>query len=82
MNVTLHSTSKIVEFMVDGVRVPARLWEGRTERGTPVHAFITRICPTIEVPLPTHVEAEFARDLEEQTPPTALVAAIPLRMVL
>lgn len=82
MNVTLHSTDKIVEFIVDGVGVPARVWEGRTERGTPVHAFITRICPTIEIPLPAHVEAEFERDLEEQTPPTALVASIPLRMAL
>jgi hypothetical protein len=82
MKVKLHSTKMMVDLMVNGVPVPARIWEGHTESGTPVHAFITRICPTIEQPLPARIEAEFARELQEQAPPTPMVATIPLRMIL
>ena len=39
MKVTLESTTKIVE--LNGVQ--ARIWEGTTEGGIRVHAFITRI---------------------------------------
>ena len=45
MIVWLHSTTKIVE--VNGVR--ARIWEGLTGSGIPVHAYITRIA---QAPLP------------------------------
>ncbi len=39
MKLTLESTSKIVT--LNGV--PARIWEGHTDKGVACHAFITRI---------------------------------------
>ena len=39
MEVQLESTTKIVD--LNGV--PARIWEGQTENGIAVHAFIARI---------------------------------------
>lgn len=39
MKVTVESTPKIVE--INGV--PARVWQGQTEGGIPVIAFLTRI---------------------------------------
>ena len=41
----IESTSKVVEF--NGV--PARIWEGHTESGIPVHCFITRIAVEFEI---------------------------------
>jgi hypothetical protein len=39
MTVTLTSTTKVVK--LNGV--PARIWEGYTESGIKIHAFITRV---------------------------------------
>ena len=39
MDIKLKSTSKIVS--MDGT--PARVWEGQTKSGIPIHAFISRI---------------------------------------
>jgi hypothetical protein len=78
MKVTLESTSKVVE--LNGT--PARIWEGTTERGVPVFAFITRIAPAIENP-PPDVCAEFEADLmATRAPSAAISAAIPSRLVL
>lgn len=73
MTITLHSTSKIVE--LDGV--PARIWEGTTARGIPVHAFITRIAVDREAD-GTELEAE----LTEHRAPSPDIAAYPSRLVL
>lgn len=73
MKVTLESTTKIVE--LNGV--PARVWEGETESGVKVHAFITRIA--------VHKNddaSQFEKELKEQRAPSADVAAIPLRMII
>lgn len=78
MKITIHSTNKVVTF--DGVRVQARIWEGKTESGTPVHCFITRIAPTIA--RDDARQKEFERELQECEAPSAEVAAIPLRMIL
>ena len=77
MKVTLESTTKTVMLVVDGVQVPARVWEGVTEKGIPCHALITRIA----VHNSLNAE-EFERDLKEQRAPSADIAAIPLRMIL
>lgn len=88
MKITIESTSKIVELQLGAgtahrATVPARIWEGTTERGTPVHCYITRICPTIPADeLPRAVEQEFTADLREQAAPSAAVEGIPLRMIL
>lgn len=60
MKIILESTTEIVN--VNGV--PARVWEGKTEKGIPCFAFITR--------MGVHKEAdtvEFERDLQECRPP-------------
>lgn len=73
MKVTLHNTSKIVE--LNGV--PARIWEGETESGIPVHAFITRICVATD-----QNNEQFEKELTETRPPSAEVAVYPLRLIL
>lgn len=84
MKITIENTEKIVMLKAGGLDgVPARIWEGQTESGIPVHCFVTRIAPT----LPDTVEnrekfAEFERELKEQRPPSVEVAAIPLRLIL
>lgn len=77
MKVTLESTSKVVELVIDGAVVPARLWEGFTEAGVPCHAYITRIAVKKEKDA-----AEFERDLLEQREPSEEMRAIPLRLIL
>lgn len=77
MKVALESTTKTVELLIDGARVPARVWEGVTDKGVRCHAFIVRIA--------VHKDddaAEFERDLRECAAPTPEVAAIPLRPIL
>lgn len=82
MRISIEPTSKIVELETpSGGRMPARIWEGTTDRGTPVHCFITRIAPTIVDP-PDNVVREFTSSLGETRPPSAAVQAISLRFVL
>jgi len=73
MKIMIESTSKIVE--LNGV--PARIWEGHTESGIPVHCFITRI--GVAKDLDT---AQFENELKEQQAPSPEVEAYPLRMIL
>lgn len=87
MKITIHSTDKIINLVDDTHRhisVPARLWEGTTESGVPVHCFITRIAPTISKT--EHPDdprfAEFERELQEQEPPSVAVANYSLRLIL
>jgi len=73
VKVTLESTTKVVH--VDGV--PARIWEGQTESGIAVHAFITRIA--------VHKDADasqFERELQECRAPSPDVQAYPARIIL
>jgi hypothetical protein len=77
MVVTLESTSKIVEIVVDGVPVRARIWQGQTAAGVPCHAYITRIA----VAKDAHA-SEFDRELQEMAAPRAELAALPARLVL
>lgn len=75
MKVTLESTTKIVDIN-NGVK--ARLWEGRTESGIEVHAFVTRIAVDKDDDF-----SQFDRELLEQRPPSARLAdAYPARMFL
>ena len=73
MKVTLESTTKTVH--LNGI--PARVWEGHTESGIPLHAFITRIACDLDADA-----AEFERDLNDCRPPSAEIAAYPARLVL
>lgn len=73
MKVILENTDKIVE--LNGV--PARVWEGETDSGIKVHAFITRIAVH-----KSEDTSQFERELQEQKAPSAEVKAIPFRMIL
>jgi hypothetical protein len=80
MNIFIHPTSKIVDLQTDGGIVPARVWEGKTDSGIPVHVFITRIAPTIPVDDPR--QKEFQSALQEVEAPSAAVVSYPLRLIL
>lgn len=73
MKITIESTSKIVE--LNGL--PARIWEGHTESGIPVHCFITRVAVHKD-----ENHEQFERELQEQRVPSPDVESIPLRLIL
>lgn len=77
MKVTLESTTKIVELVVDGKAVPARIWEGQTDSGIPCHAYVTRIAVA-----PDLDASQFERELRECRRATPAIEAIPLRLIL
>jgi hypothetical protein len=74
MNVQLKSTTKIVT--LNGI--PARIWEGTTEGGVKVHAYITRIAIDKDEPN----SQQFEQELQEHSAPSPEIEAIPLRMIL
>lgn len=79
MTVTLHSTEKIVTLHAgaDG-DVPARIWEGTTDSGIKVHAFITRIAVHKELD-----SAQFEKELQETRPLSReLIGVYDTRMIL
>jgi hypothetical protein len=84
MKVTLESTTQIVTLETASGAVPARLWQGHTDQGTPCHAFITRIAPTIPQPLPPDIEREFTSQLQDASmkPRSPLDGGIPLKYFL
>jgi len=73
MKLRIESTTKIVD--LNGI--PARVWEGTTESGIPVHRFITRVAVHRSEDC-----SEFERELKEQRTPSPDVAAIPMRLIL
>ena len=73
MIVTLESTKKVVT--LNGT--PARVWEGTTESGIKLHAFITRIAVN-----ETEDTTQFNKELQQQKAPSAEVLSIPLRMLI
>lgn len=82
--ITIENTSKIVTLVINGTAVPARVWQGATEAGIPVHCFITRIAPEVPKSDPRidELTAEFERDLKRTADPRVTIEAIPLRMIL
>lgn len=81
MKINLENTEKIVDLRLpDGNVVPARVWQGRTESGIEIHAFITRVA--VAEGQNEQVYAEFERDLRECHKARPDVAAIPLRLIL
>lgn len=84
MKITVESTSKIVTLYVGGHEVPARVWQGETQDGTPVQCFITRIAPEIPKTDP-HIDQltqQFERELQRCADPRPTIEAIPLRMII
>lgn len=84
MKITIESTDKVLELAGNdgGALVPARLWEGHTEDGTPVFCFVTRIAPAIPEPLPPAIATRFARELMQTRAPSAMFTDFPTRLIL
>lgn len=77
MKISLSSTDKMITLIVNGTEVPARIWQGRTDSGIEVHAYITRIA--VKAGDDTR---EFERELQACEAPTDAVRSIPLRQIL
>jgi hypothetical protein len=78
MKVTIENTSKIVEIHIPGSgTVPARIWEGRTESGIPVHCYITRVVVARD-----QDQTQFETELQHCRAPSAEASAIPMRLIL
>jgi hypothetical protein len=73
MKATLESTTKIVT--INGV--PARIWEGVTEKGVRCHAYITRIAVQKD-----DDASEFEKDLHKCREPSPEIVALDPRIVL
>lgn len=83
MKITIESTTKLIELQTPSGTVPARVWEGTTERGAPVFCFVTRIALAIPADqVSEDTAAEFNRDLIEQRAPSPAVRAFDMRYVL
>jgi hypothetical protein len=48
MKIHIEPTSRIIEVVVDGAAVPARVWEGHTDNGIAVICCVTRIAARVE----------------------------------
>jgi hypothetical protein len=73
VKLTIESTSKIVE--VNGV--PARVWEGTSERGVKVICFVTRVAVDKADDC-----AQFEAELQEHKPPSTAARAFDVRFFL
>ena len=73
MKIALESTTKIVS--INGV--PARVWEGVTDSGVRVHAFITRIAVAVQ-----DDATQFEAELTECRTPSPEIEGIPARLIL
>lgn len=76
MKIILNSTTKVVQLGC----VSARIWEGETETGIKVHAYITRIAYDINEP--PEVVKQFTSELEQCRVPSPAIEAIPLRLII
>lgn len=77
MKITIESTDKIITLVNNGAEMPARIWEGHTDSGIPVHCYVTRIA--------CHENADrsqFECELQAQKKPSVEIRAIPLRLIL
>lgn len=80
MQLILEATDKVVTLVTDKGEVQARVWEGTTGHGIPVHCFITRVA--VKEGRPPHEYNEFEQALKETRKPSAEVQGIPLRLIL
>jgi hypothetical protein len=76
MQLQLESTDTIVNLIINGVAVEARVWTGVSAAGVPCYALVTRV--VVDATLDC---AEFDRDLHEHAP-TPEIAAILARRIL
>lgn len=81
MKITIESTDKIVELRNAAAHrndtVEARIWEGQTDTGIKIHAYITLIAAT-----EPHDARQFERELQSRRAPSPEIEAIPMRLIL
>lgn len=77
MKATCESTGIIVEIEVEDLKIPARVWIGKTESGVEFQMLVTRVA----VGRPKD-QTQFEKDLRSAHAPTPVPCAFPLRMVL
>lgn len=79
MRLNIESTTKLVDLVpaAGGPSVPARIWEGLTESGIPVHCYITRVAVRNDADT-----EQFERELIECKAPSPAVAALDARLIL
>ena len=82
MRANIVSTSKIVTLIPSQIQdgqpgMPARIWEGVTEKGVKFHAYIVRVAADEMQDL-----RQFDEELRETRVPSAEVDSIPLRLIL
>lgn len=84
MKVTITNTHKIVQLETSSGTVPARVWQGETEDGIPVHCFITRIVPEIHEndPQIDVLTRGFEEELQRCEKPRVALDYIPLRFFI
>jgi hypothetical protein len=58
MKVLLESTTRVVTLVISGEAAAARVWEGETESGLKVHAYVTNLVASESV-----TEEQFQREL-------------------
>lgn len=73
MKITVTSTERIVT--LNGVQ--ARIWEGETSSGIPVHCFITRIGVDEK-----ENRKQFEKELQECTPPSTAMQSYPISLII
>lgn len=76
MKLNLESTTKIIE--LNGT--PARIWEGTTESGIKIHAFIHRVA--VDKNEAPDALQKFRDELLECKAPSPEIEIYPLRMIL
>jgi hypothetical protein len=89
MKITIESTDYFVELIANGTddsgHMRARVWQGVTEDGIPVHCYITRTVPEVGPDDPDLAVklSQFARDLTQVAAPRPdVLKAIPARLIL
>lgn len=80
MKLSLESTDRLITLVVNGHDIPARIWQGKTPTGVPVHAYITRVA--VSEGLGPESYKIFEDELLEHAKPRAEIAGIPLRLIL
>jgi hypothetical protein len=80
MKLQLESTDKVVMLQTSKGDVPARIWEGESEAGVPVIAFITRVA--VATKQGPEDFAVFERELIECRAPSEAAASFPDRLIL
>jgi hypothetical protein len=74
----IEPTSRIIDVVVDGAAVPARVWEGHTDNGIPVLCCVTRVAARVD-----HDRSELDRALAEVADPSpSSYEAFPSRLIL